>query len=72
MTATLTIHVDADVLQLAEQEARARRTTLPEVVAQQLRVMAQNWRDSRAGKRPITDALRCAVKLPPDFDEQAT
>jgi predicted transcriptional regulator len=69
MSATLTINLDADVLQLAEQEARARHTTLPEVVAHQLRVMARNWQDSRAGKTPLTDALRGAVKLPPDFDE---
>ena len=27
--------------------------------------------DSRAGKTPVTDALRGAVKLPPDFDEPA-
>jgi len=43
----------------------------PEVVAHQLRVMARNWQDSRAGKTPVTDALRGAVKLPPDFDERA-
>ena len=71
MSATLTINLDADVLRLAEQEAKARDTTLPEVVAQQLRVMARNWQDSRAGKTPVTDALRGAVKLPPDFDERA-
>ena len=49
---------------------KARQTTLPEVVAQQLRVMARNWQDSRAGKTPVTDALRGAVKLPPDFNER--
>ena len=70
MSATLTIDLDADVLQSAEQEARARRTTLSEVVTQQLRVMARNWQDTRGGKTPITDALRGAVKLPSDFDEQ--
>jgi hypothetical protein len=70
MSATLTVNLDADVLQLAEQEARARHTTLPEVVARQLSVMARNWQDTRAGKTPATDALRGAVKLPPDFDEQ--
>jgi len=69
MSATLTINLDSDVLQLAEQEARARHTTLPEVVAQQLRVMARNWQESKAGKTPMTDALRGTVKLPPDFDD---
>lgn len=71
MSATLTVNLDSEVLQLAEQEARARHTTLPEVVAHQLRVMARNWQDSRAGKTPVTDALRGAVKLPPDFDQRA-
>lgn len=70
MSATLTINLDSDVLQLAEQEARARHTTLPEVVAQQLRVMARNWQESKAGRTPVTDSLRGAVKLPPDFDER--
>jgi hypothetical protein len=60
-----------NTLRLAEEEAKARHTTLPEVVAQQLRVMARNWQDSRAGKTPVTDALRGTVKLPPDFDERA-
>ena len=71
MSATLTINLDSDVLQLAEQEAKARHTTLPEVVAHQLRVMARNWQDSRAGKTPITDSLRGAVKLPSNFDDRA-
>ena len=71
MSATLTVNLDADILQLAEQEAKARHTTLPEVVAHQLRVMARNWQDSRSGKTPVTDALRGAVKLPPNFDEHA-
>ena len=71
MSATLTINLDSDVLQLAEQEARARHTTLPEVVAHQLRVMARNWQDSRAGKTPLTDELRGIVKFPPDFEERA-
>lgn len=71
MSATLTVNLDSGTLQLAEQEARARHTTLPEVVAHQLRVMARNWQDSRAGRTPVTDALRGAVKLPPDFDEHA-
>ena len=71
MSATLTVNLDADVLQLAEEEARSRHTTLPEVVAHQLRVMARNWQDSRSGKTPVTDALRGAVKLQPDFDERA-
>jgi hypothetical protein len=61
--------LDSDILQFAEQEAQARHTTLPDVVAHQLRVMARNWEASRAGTTPLTDALRGAVKLPPDFDE---
>jgi hypothetical protein len=69
MSTTLTVSLDAELLQFAEQEAKARHTTLTEVVAQQLRVMASNWQDSRAGRTPVTDALRGAVKLPPDFDE---
>ena len=71
MSTTLTVSLDAELLQYAEQEAKAHQTTLPEVVAQQLRVMARNWQDSRAGKTPVTDALRGAVKLPPDFNERA-
>ncbi|MBM3832860.1 MAG: hypothetical protein FJ403_06220 [Verrucomicrobia bacterium] len=71
MSATLTVNLDAEVLRLAEQEAKARHTTLPEVVAHQLRVMARNWQETRAGKTPVTDALRGAVKVPPDFDERA-
>ena len=70
MSATLTVNLDSEVLRLAEQAAKARHTTLTEVVAQQLRVMARNWEDSRAGKTPVTDALRGAVKLPPNFDER--
>jgi hypothetical protein len=72
MSATLTINLDSDVLQLAEQEAKAHHTTLPEVVAHQLRVMARNWQESKAGKTPVTDALRGAVKLPPNFDGRTT
>ncbi len=72
MSATFTVHLDSEVLQLAEQEARARHTTLPEVVVHHLRVMARNWQDSRAGKTPVTDALRGTVKLPADFDERST
>ena len=71
MSATLTVDLDAHVLQLAEQAAKARHTTLPEVVAHQLRVMARNWQTSRAGQTPVTDALRGAVKLAPDFDARA-
>ena len=71
MSATLTINLDSDVLQSAEQEAKARHTTLPEIIGHQLRVMARNWQDSRAGRTPVTDALRGAVNLPPNFDERA-
>jgi hypothetical protein len=34
--------------------------------------MARNWQDSRSGKTPVTDALRGAVKPPPDFNERTT
>ena len=71
MSATLTVDLDGEIVQLAEQEALARHTTLPQVVASQLRVMARNWQESRAGRTPVTDALRGAVNLPADFDEQA-
>jgi len=70
MSATLTVNLDSEILKFAEQEAHARHTTVAEVVARQLSVMARNWQDSRAGKTPTTDALRGAVKLPPDFDER--
>jgi hypothetical protein len=72
MNATLTLPVDPQILALAEQEARARHTTVPAVIAQQLRIMARNWQDSLAGKTPLTDALRGAVQLPPDFDLRST
>lgn len=71
MSSTLTINLEHEVLALAEQEARARHTTLAEVVQTQLGVMAQNWKDSHAGKTPITDGLRGAVKLPADFSAAA-
>jgi hypothetical protein len=71
MSLTLTVNLDSEILQFAEEEARARHTTLPEVVADQLRVMARNWEASRSGKTPLTDALRGTVKLPPDFDDRA-
>jgi len=71
MSATLTINLDSDVLKSAEQEAKARHTTLSEVVAHQLRVMARNWQESKAGRTPVADALRGTVNLPPDFDERA-
>ena len=71
MSATLTIPLDIDDLRFAEEEARAHQTTVPELVARQLRVMAANWKDSRDGKTPLTDELRGAVKLPADFDDRA-
>jgi uncharacterized protein DUF6364 len=70
MSSTLTLNLDNEVLALAEQEARARKTTLTEVVSHQLNVMARNWKDSHAGKTPLADNLRGSVKLPTDFDEQ--
>ena len=57
----LTADLDLHTLWLTEQEALARNTTLPEVVAQQLRVMARKWQQSGEGKSPVTDALRGAV-----------
>lgn len=65
MNVTLIVSLEADVLASAEEEARARHTTLAEVVDQQIRVMARNWQDSRSGRTPITDSLLGAVKLPP-------
>ena len=71
MSATLTVPVDPGTLALAEQEAKAHHTTLPDVVALHLRVMAKNWQDSRGGRTPLTDELRGAVQLPPNFDLRA-
>jgi hypothetical protein len=71
MSATLTVSLDSKILQLAEEEARARHTTVSEVVTHQLEVMARNWQDTQAGKTPVTDSLRGAVKLPPNFEERA-
>ena len=71
MSGTLTIHLEAEPLRSAEQGARARHTTLPEVVTDYLRVMARNWQDSQTGRTPVTDALRGAVPLPRGFDERA-
>ncbi len=72
MSATLTLPLDSQTLALAEQEAQSRHTTVPDVVAHQLRVMARNWQDSREGKTPLTDELRGAVQLPRDFDQRST
>jgi hypothetical protein len=71
MSATLTVNLEPDVLASAEQAARARHTTVAEVVGQQLRVMARNWQDSRANRTPITDSLRGTVTLPAEFDPRA-
>ena len=72
MSSTLTVDLDNEVLALAEQEARARHTTVVEVISHQLEVMAKNWRDSHAGKTPVTDNLRGSVKLSSDFDVKKT
>ena len=64
MNATLTVQLDAEVLQSAEQEALAHRMTLPEMVRRQLTVMAENWRDSQDGRTPLTDELRGSLVLP--------
>ena len=47
-----------------------RRTTVAEIVARQLRVMARNWEESEAGRTPITDELRGVISMPAEFDEQ--
>ncbi len=70
MSSTLTVELDARTLHLAEEAALARHTTVPEVVAHTLRVMARNWEERHAGRAPITDSLRGAVQLPADFDER--
>jgi hypothetical protein len=36
-----------------------------------LRVAAQNWINSRAGRTPITDSLRGVIRLPADFDKRS-
>lgn len=71
MSAILTLNVEPTELEQAEQEAHARKTTVAEVVSRQLRVMARNWQESRAGRTPLTDSLRGAVNLPADFDKHA-
>ena len=70
MNATLTVSLDAEILRLAEREAEARKMTLPEMVERQLKIMAQNWRDSQAGRIPITDELRGSLELPAGRDER--
>ena len=67
MSTTVTVDLDSETLALAEQEALTHNTTVSALIGQQLTVMAHNWRDSQAGKTPLTDALRGAVKLPADF-----
>jgi hypothetical protein len=69
MNVTLTLHLDAELLRLASEEAEARQTTLPDLMARQVEIMAQNRRDSRAGHTPVTDALRGTMALPAGFDE---
>lgn len=71
MSGTLTIHQEPELLRPAGQGARARHTTLPEVITDYLRVMARNWQDNQNGRTPVTDALRGAVTLPRGFDERA-
>ena len=68
MNATLTVQLDAEVLHSAEQEALAHHLTLPEIVRRQLTVMAENWRDSQAGRTPLTDELRGSLVLPAGSD----
>jgi len=72
MDSTLILPLDPQILALAEQEAQARHTTVPDLVAHQLRIMARNWKDSRAGKTPVIDALRGTVRLPENFNRRAT
>lgn len=68
MNATLSLEVPAEVLRRAEEEARRHRTTVSELVARQLEVLALNWETSVAGKSPITDSLRGVVSLPPGLE----
>ena len=68
MNRTVTLEIEREILDSAELQAKARETSVAEVLIGQLRVMAQNWEDSRARRTPITDSLRGTVKLPPDFD----
>lgn len=70
MTATLTLTLDPRVLEFAEQEAQRRHTTVADLVARQVQVMASNWQESQSGRTPITDALRGTVSLPSVFDER--
>ena len=72
MSATLILPLDPQTLALAELAAQARHTTVPDLIAHQLRIMARNWQDSREGKTPLTDGLRGAVQLPQDFDRRTT
>ena len=67
MSATFSVDLDAEVLRLAEEEARARQTSLSEMVSGYLSVLAKNRRESAAGKTPGSDSLRGAVKLPESF-----
>jgi len=71
MNATLTVNVDAEVLEQAAREAGAHKMSLPQAVEQLLRVMAENWRLSTQGRTPLTDSLRGCVSLPPDADYRA-
>ena len=71
MSATVTVDLDSEIMALAEQEARTRKTTISAIVSQQLTVMAHNWSASQAGQTPITDSLRGSVKLPVDFNHQS-
>ena len=68
MSTTVTLQLDAEVMQQAEREARARKTTVSEVVTQQLKIMAQNWTESQASRTPITDELHGSLRAPGEAD----
>jgi len=71
MNASFTIQLDAELLESAEQEARAHQTTLSEAVKRYLKVMAENWQATRAGRTPITDELRGVLHLPEDANSRS-
>lgn len=70
MSTTFTLELDPSIVAGAEQEARRRQTTVAEVLARQLQVMALNWQLSQTGKTPVTDSLRGVIHVPADFDER--
>ena len=70
MSATFSLDVDPEVLRLAEEAAGARQISLSKMISEYLETVADNRRDSSAGKSPVTDSLRGSVKLPENFDQR--